>query len=106
MVDYTLIHKLLQIAHAAAPPDNIGEGEFADLTFDSMDRWQVAIFYDCGELDYIDHFISPTGEKIDLWGDKVDPRVDDSGDGCFGTLHNWRGCGDTERLLAGLPSPA
>jgi len=48
-------------------PDDIGAGEFEDRTFEIRDGWKVVIFYDCGELDYIDHFETPDGTEVDFW---------------------------------------
>jgi hypothetical protein len=103
--DYAFIRKLIGIVHAVAPPDDIGPGEFENRPFRTSDGWTVVIFYDCGELDYIDHFVSPEGEVIALWGDELDARIDDAGpERIFATLQNWRGCADTERLLTSLPA--
>lgn len=63
-----------------------GTSEFdaCDVDFKIRDGWAVTIFYDCGELDYIDHFVSPTGEVVDFW--KWDENVPG-----FNDLINWRG---------------
>lgn len=60
--------------------------ESADVTIDCRDGWKVVIFYDCGDLDYIDSFISPDGERIEWWWDA---ETLFSGDGS--RLRNWRG---------------
>lgn len=35
--------------------------------FQCRDGWIVTIFYDCGELDYIDSFTAPDGTKVCFW---------------------------------------
>ena len=65
----------------------------ADVSFDHPTGWKVVIFYDCGELDYIDHFVTPDGTDIEFW----DLPEDDT---WKNYLINWRGVGDLERLLA------
>ena len=50
-----------------------------DISFDLGDGWNVTLFYDVGELDYIDHFTKPDGEVIDFW--------------------NWPPSGDRDRLI-------
>lgn len=85
---------LLEIASSANPPDTQpGDSPdwCGDVTLSARDGWQVCFFYDCGELDYIDHFITPTGERLDVWpdgyqGDQWPPVM------C------WRGVSDTERF--------
>ncbi len=84
----------MQIAHSACPPgeqpadsDNWG----SDVVMPAQDGWQVCFFYDCGGLDYIDHFITPKGERLDVW-----PRDYQSEQ--LPPVMNWRGCSDTERL--------
>lgn len=29
--------------------------------------WKVVVFYDVGELDYIEHFVDPEGRVLDWW---------------------------------------
>lgn len=92
------IQRLLEIAHSAAPPDTMGPGTFETITFDGPNGWKVVIFYDDGELDYIDSFTTPRGETIDFWDwpDTVPGRD---------ILIAWQGTRDTERLLNMLRSP-
>lgn len=101
MFDPEFTKNLMRIAYAANPPEEMDDA-FTDVEFASTDGWKVWIFYDCGELDYIDHFVSPSGEKVELWGDEIDPRVDDRiiEEGIFATIQNWRSVTDTERLIA------
>ena len=81
---------LLRIAEAANPPDEHQDQSFCgDETFSSCDGWQVVFFYDMGELDYIDHFVTPTGYKIEFW-DWPEPERE--------LLTSWRGVGDLERF--------
>lgn len=103
MADLALIEQLLKVAHAANPPDNRDDDE-CDVQVTTPDGWTVEFFYDCGELDYIDHFVSPQGGRLEIW-DGIDPRLDDGdGDGQWATLRNWRGVDDTERLLSHVRS--
>ena len=60
-----------------------------------MDNWKVIIFHDCGELDYIDHFVSPDGEIIDFWDWPVEEDFYNSDKNL---LMCWRGNGDLARL--------
>ncbi len=82
--------ELLDIAHSAAPPPHLDPGTFEEITFDTPSGWKVVIFYDGGDLDYIDSMIAPDGAVIDPWkrptGDQL--RL----------LTYWRGVNDTERL--------
>ncbi len=36
-------------------------------TINGNDCWKMVLFYDCGELDYIEHFVGPSGNVIDFW---------------------------------------
>lgn len=106
-VNIEKIAALIRIAHSANPPDCCEPGECGNLTFPAMDGWQVVFFYDVGDLDHIDHFITPSGETIGLWGDDIPAELDDrEEDQCFGTLHCWRDHEDTDRLLAHLAQKA
>lgn len=29
--------------------------------------WKAVLFYDCGELDYVDSVVDPNGIEIDFW---------------------------------------
>lgn len=91
--------RLLDIAHSTGAPDTLDPGTFETITFDALNGWKVAIFYDGGELDYIEHFITPTGKLVDFWDwpQNVPGRE---------ILINWRGLQDTERLRALLSDPA
>jgi hypothetical protein len=64
-------------------PENIEPGEFRDVEIQVQDGWKVDVFYDCGELDFINHFISPDGTQVDFWDW---PESDDKS-----RLINWRG---------------
>lgn len=85
---------LMEIAHSAAPPDNQpGDSPSwcSEVLMPARDGWQVCFFYDCGELDYIDHFITPAGERLDVWPDVYESEQSPP-------VMNWRGTMDTERL--------
>ena len=58
---------LLSLLEGISIPNAIDPGEFCDVEIAVRDGWKVDVFYDCGELDYINHFISPLGEVIDFW---------------------------------------
>ena len=88
--------QLLEIVEATRPPDIQSQDSpnwCSDVLFAARDGWKFSIFYDCGELDYIDHFVTPAGHEIDFWD-----WPDENPWKCY--LINWRGCGDLERLLA------
>lgn len=38
-----------------------------DVTYRTPDGWQIIVFNDCDEFDYIDHVIAPDGRQLD-WG--------------------------------------
>lgn len=60
------VDMLLDIADSTNAPDENREW-YCEEMFDAKDGWKVSIFYDCGELDYIDHFMAPDGEVINFW---------------------------------------
>lgn len=87
------VWKLLEIAESTNAPEeqpSDSDNWCADVSFDAKDGWKVIIFYDCGDLDYISHFISPTGEVIDFWEWPESEERE--------LLTAWRGIGDLERL--------
>ncbi|KAA1237125.1 hypothetical protein FHL81_10830 [Agrobacterium tumefaciens] len=47
--------------------DAHGDMLWGDETHDAKDGWKVVIFWDGGEYDYVDHWISPEGEVICPW---------------------------------------
>lgn len=59
--------RLLEIAEQCEPPEFVGSGVFETREFTSPQGWRVSIFYDDGELDYIEHFTSPDGRVVDFW---------------------------------------
>ena len=48
-------------------PDGIDQGDWGTRDFALPHGWKVSVFYDCGDLDYIDHFVSPSGKIVDFW---------------------------------------
>lgn len=84
--------ELLDVARSANPPDYVENGVHENREFPARDGWRVVIFYDGGDLDYIDSFISPAGEVIDFWNWPEGPGRN--------LLMAWRGVDDTERLIA------
>ena len=74
---------LLSMLEGVDIPNDIEPGEFRDVEIAARDGWKVDVFYDCGELDYINHFISPKGEVVDFWDW---PESEDKS-----LLINWRG---------------
>ena len=85
---------LLQIAETvSAPPEQPSNSDnwCADVVFTAPNDWKVSIFYDCGELDYIDKFVTPSGHEINFWDWPQDHPWKD-------ILMAWQGCGDLERL--------
>lgn len=81
---------LLELAESTGAVDKYKKYWCEDVTFNAKDGWKVVIFYDQDEIDYIDSFISPTGEIINFWDweDSFDKE----------TLICWRGPGDLKRL--------
>lgn len=86
---------LLEIAESANPPDAppTPEDDFCEVTFPARGGWQVVIFYDGGDLDYIDHFITPEGVKLEPWDRELGEQ--------WPPINNWRGVGDLARLREG-----
>jgi hypothetical protein len=86
--------QLLELAESVNPPDeqpNDSSDWCGDKEFVTDKGWKVIIFYDCGELDYISHFITPDGEELDFWEwDEHHPWR--------ANLINWREVGDLQRL--------
>lgn len=56
---------LLDIVETANFPD--GGLDLGNETFECRDGWKVVIFYDAGDLDYIDSIVMPNGDVIDFW---------------------------------------
>ena len=65
-----------------------------DVELPARDGWKVTFFYDCGELDYIDHFITPSGEKLEVWSDEYQTEH-------LPAVMCWRSMGDLARLKDG-----
>jgi hypothetical protein len=85
---------LLEIASSAAPPDTQpGDSPdwCGDVTLPARDGWKVCFFYDCGDLDYIDHFVTPEGEKLDVFADGYQSEQ-------WPPVMCWSGNADTERF--------
>ena len=96
----------MEIAESANAPDTQpcdSRNWSAHVEFEAKDNWKVVIFYDCGNLDYIDHFITPDGEIIDYWDwpDGEDFYTSDKN-----LLMCWCGNGDIERLRSNQANSA
>lgn len=74
---------LLGLLENVPIPEQDPSSECSDTVFECPNGWKVVIFYDCGELDYIDHFVNPAGQKVDIW---KWPESEDQQ-----RLINWRG---------------
>ena len=85
---------LIDIAHAANPPDR-NDDWWGGVVLPSRDGWKVCFFYDCGELDHISHIITPLGDKLDVWPD--DYRSDP-----WPPIMMWGRTSDTEIFRATL----
>lgn len=86
---------LIDIANSCcAPAHEPDDGAFGDREFLAKDGWKVVVFYDSGDLDYIDSFVSPSGEKIDMFGAGRDALIDDPD---WPALQNW----DPPKVTAG-----
>jgi len=87
--------ELLEMVESLNPPEEQScdsENWCANVTFEHEKGWKFIIFYDCGEIDYIDHIVNPDGEEVDFWGWPEDHPW-------RSYLINWRGVGDLKRLL-------
>ncbi len=88
--------ELLDIAHSTGAPHPHPKIDFGEVTFPAREGWQVVIFYDLFDLDYIDRFIAPDGAVIELWNNPAaTPHLD--------PLRAWRGLDDTARLRPDAP---
>lgn len=59
---------LLDVAKSAPLPRSVPEAHWhSTLTFSARDGWQVAVFYDGDEFDYIEHFVAPDGSAVEPW---------------------------------------
>lgn len=93
--------QLLKIAESANPPPDQpcdSENWCGLVTIDADDGWKVVFSYDCGELDYIDIFITPCGRQIDFWTWPDDHHWKNY-------LINWREMGDLKRLKTSAKRP-
>lgn len=61
--------RLLSMADAANVPDDHPNPDWwpSEVEFELSDGWKMAVFYDVGDLDYIEHFVAPDGQIIDFW---------------------------------------
>ncbi|MES2685504.1 MAG: hypothetical protein V4706_01715 [Pseudomonadota bacterium] len=85
---------LLEIASSAAPPNTQPSDSTnwcGDVTLPGRAGWKVCFFYDCGDLDYIDHFVTPDGEKLEVFVEGYDSEQ-------WPPVMLWGGISDTERL--------
>ena len=65
MTPYTADFLLGLIIPGSIPMN--GDVDAMDVEFDCRDGWKVNVFYDVGELDYINHFVTPNGDTVDFW---------------------------------------
>lgn len=56
---------LLDIVESTNAPEY--QDAYCNLTMPARDGWSVTFFYDVGELDYIDHIITPDNLVISPW---------------------------------------
>ena len=105
MDDKELARKLLQMVHDCNPPEYQDGDWVFDVTLNANDGWKINLFYDCGELDYIDSFVYPDEKVIDVWEPMTIERFTFEADAGhpFNPLLCWRGCSDTQRLLDLMP---
>lgn len=87
---------LLELVERAAPPGKQAKGEWDSHVVIEIDGWQIELFYDCGELDYIDHFITPEGERLNVWPDHQSVTRDMAD--WQQIVASWREVGDLQRL--------
>ena len=76
-------------------PVPLPQGQFCDIHYE-IDGWKIAVFDDCGDFDYIDHAISPDGDRIEFdemyadWKAWCDDDTDNSPDK-FASSYPWHG---------------
>jgi hypothetical protein len=58
---------LLKLLDGITIEDYNDQVEHGNVRIAVRDGWWVVVFYDCGELDYIDHFVAPDGSVVDFW---------------------------------------
>jgi hypothetical protein len=58
---------LLAIARSAQPPPFLENNDSDTIELPARDGWRVRFFYDVGDFDYIEEFVSPRGDIIDFW---------------------------------------
>jgi len=93
--------RLLEIAESANPPNNQSSDSddwCGDVEFIAKDGWKVIFFYDCGELDYIDSFVTPEGMRLEVFVNGYQSEQ-------WPPVMNWRSVGDLTRLKALLTQP-
>lgn len=86
------IDALFSIAESANPPAHAPDA-CGDVELPAKDGWKVMFHYDChGDLRYISHFVTPSGQEIDFWewNDAVPGRD---------RLIAWCGAGDAGAAL-------
>lgn len=66
-MEYESAEFLLSLLDGVDIPDGIEPGEWDTKEFDLANGWKVSIFYDCGDLDYINYFVTPNGKILDFW---------------------------------------
>lgn len=68
---------LLGLLEGIPIPPEIEAGECRDVEIPVKDGWKVNVYYDCGGLDFINHFVTPDGEVVNFWNwqDSEDKRV-------------------------------
>ncbi|MBB3520986.1 MULTISPECIES: hypothetical protein [Rhizobium] len=85
---------LLDIAKSTPFPLAVPyEDWHSTLTFDARNGWQIAVFYDGEEFDYIEHFVAPDGSLVNAW-DWPDTEQDENAPFV---------CGDKERIIFWRP---
>lgn len=82
---------LLGLAEECNPPQGHPVNDSATMEFVTAGGWTVVFFYDAGDLDYIEKFISPEGDEVDFWAWPEDHAGREA-------MIAWRGVGDLNRL--------
>lgn len=90
------VDRLIAMADASGIPDSSppdADWMWTDVDFDLPDGWKMTVFYDGGDVDYIDHFVAPDGTVIDFW-EWPDESIDEptAGDLLKLRLMAWSGC--------------
>ena len=84
--------ELLGMVERARPTD-VQTGKWQVDVMISIEGWHFELFYGCGNLSHIDHFVTPEGVKLEVW-----PRNGGNMNDWQKVVSEWGGVGDLELL--------